>query len=95
MMTERACQPLAISIATTRPGLLSSGSYVAPSPQRRILCKRHETELTYCPVYDFKPLVICTKGLTLAIFMVRTVLFLFLRLTGVNHQTQMAIFIDG
>ncbi|WP_193075174.1 hypothetical protein [Pseudomonas sp. FME51] len=54
--------------ATVRPGLLSQGSYVAPSPQRRIPCKRHEAELTYCPVYDFKPRVICTKGLTLAIF---------------------------
>lgn len=67
-MTEQASQPLAISIAATRPGLLSPGSYVAPSPQRRILCERHETELTYCPVYGFRPRVACTKGLTTAIF---------------------------
>ena len=67
-MLKQACQPLAIAIAATRPGLLSPGSYVAPSPQRRIVCKRHETELTYCPVYGFKPRVICTKGLTSAIF---------------------------
>ncbi|THF65626.1 hypothetical protein E6C76_08625 [Pseudothauera nasutitermitis] len=31
-------------------------------------CKRHETELTYCPIYGFKPHLICTKGLTQAIF---------------------------
>ncbi|WP_448677919.1 hypothetical protein [Delftia acidovorans] len=67
-MTEQACQFLAISIATTRLGLLSTGSYVAPSPQHRIPCKRHKTELTYCPIYGFKPPVFCTKGLTLAIF---------------------------
>lgn len=67
-MIEQACQLLAISIAATRPGLLSPGSYVAPSPQRCILCKQHETELTYCPVYGFKPRALFTKGLTLAIF---------------------------
>ena len=67
-MTEQACQFLAISIATTRLGLLSTGSYVAPSPQHRIPCKRYETELTYCPIYGFKPRVIFAKGLTLAIF---------------------------
>jgi len=61
-------RPLAIITATARPGLLSQGSHVAPSPQRRIPCKRHETELTYCPVYGFKPRVICTKGLTPALF---------------------------
>jgi len=44
-MTEQACQPLAISIAATRLDSLSPGSYVAPSPQCRILCERHETEL--------------------------------------------------
>ena len=59
---------MAISIATTRLGLLSTGSYVAPSPQRCIPCKRHETELTYCPVYGFKSPVFSTKGLTPALF---------------------------
>lgn len=68
MMAEQARRPLAIVTATARPGLLSQGSHVAPSPQRRIRCKRHETELTYCPVYGFKPRVICTKGLTPALF---------------------------
>lgn len=68
MMTKQARQPLAIVTATARPGLLSPGSYVAPSPQHRIPCKRHETELTYCPVYGFKSRVICTKGLTPALF---------------------------
>ncbi|MER0686942.1 hypothetical protein AAA569_27515, partial [Pseudomonas aeruginosa] len=68
MMTKQARRPLAIVTATTRPGLLSQGSHVAPSPQRRIPCKRHETELTYCPVYGFKPRVFCTKGLTPALF---------------------------
>ena len=68
MMTKQARQPLAIVTATARHGLLSQGSHVAPSLQRCILCKRHETELTYCPVYDFKPRVIFTKGLTPAIF---------------------------
>lgn len=67
-MTEQACQPLAISIAATRLDSLSPGSYVAPSPQCRILCERHETELTYCPVYGFKLRVISTKCLTPAIF---------------------------
>ena len=67
-MLKQACQPLAIAIAATRPGLLSPGSYVAPSPQRRIPCKRHETELTYCPVYGFKPHVFSMKGLTPALF---------------------------
>lgn len=71
MMTEEACQPLAISIATTRLGLLSLGSHVAPSPQHRIPCKRHGTELTYCPIYGFRPHVICTNSLTLALFCVR------------------------
>ena len=63
--SARALQNIA---ATVRPDLLSQGSYVAPSPQRRIPCKRHETELTCCPVYDFKPRAIYTKGLTPAIF---------------------------
>ena len=54
--------------ATARPGLLSQGSYVAPSPQRRIPCKQYETELTYCPIYGFKPSVFSTKGLTQALF---------------------------
>ncbi|WP_273628565.1 hypothetical protein [Pseudomonas aeruginosa] len=71
MMTEQARRSLAIVTATARPGLLSQGSHVAPSPQRRIPCKRHETELTYCPVYGFKPRVICTKGLTPALFCLR------------------------
>lgn len=44
---------------------------MAPSPQHRIPCKRHKTELTYCPIYGFKPPVFCTKGLTLAIFYAR------------------------
>ena len=42
---------------TVRCGLLPQDSHVAPSPQRRILCERHETGLTYCPVYGFKPRV--------------------------------------
>lgn len=57
--------------ATARPGLLSQGSYVAPSPQRRIPCKQYETELTYCPIYGFKPSVFSTKGLTQALFCTR------------------------
>ena len=47
-----------IFLVTARRGLLSQGSHVAPSPQRRTTCKRYETELTYCPVYGFKPRVI-------------------------------------
>ena len=64
--SARALQNIA---ATVRPDLLSQGSYVAPSPQRRIPCKRHETELTCCPVYDFKPRAIYTKGLTPALLL--------------------------
>lgn len=52
------------SAATVRSGLPSPGSHVAPSPQRCILYKRHETELTYCPIYGFKPLMFSTEGLT-------------------------------
>ncbi len=54
--------------ATVLPDLLSQGSHVAPSPQRRITCRRHETELTYCPVYGFKPTAFSTRGLTPALF---------------------------
>ena len=68
MMTEQARRPLAIVTATARPDLLSQGSHVAPSPQRRIPCKRHETELIYCPIYGFKPPVLATRGLTPALF---------------------------
>lgn len=68
MMNKQACQPSAIVTATVRSGLLSQGSYVAPSPQRRLPCRRYETELTYCPVYGFKPRVIYTQGLTQALF---------------------------
>ena len=68
MMTEQARRPLAIVTATARPDLLSQGSHVAPSPQRRIPCKRHETELIYCPIYGFKPPVLATRGLTPAFF---------------------------
>lgn len=62
MMAEQARHPLAIVTATARPGLLSQGSYVAPSPQRRLHGKRHETELTYYPVYGFKPAVFPRKA---------------------------------
>lgn len=68
LRSEQARHPSTIVTATARPGLLSQGSYVAPSPQRRIPYKRHGTELTYCPVYGFKLCVICTKGLTPALF---------------------------
>ena len=62
-MGEPDCSPLVIAFRAVRPGLLSTGSYVAPSPQRHIPCKRHETELTYCPVYGFKLPVFSMKGL--------------------------------
>lgn len=86
MMAEQARRPLAIVTATARPGLLSQGSHVAPSPQRRIPCKRHETELTYCPVYGFKPRVICTKGLTPAIFCLSAAIILFRKNRIFHHK---------
>jgi hypothetical protein len=68
-MPAKVVSPLlAIVTATARHSFLSQGSYVAPSPQRSIPCKWHETELTYCSVYDFKPHAICMNGLTSAIF---------------------------
>lgn len=57
-----------IYIATARRCLFAQGSHVAPSPQRSILCRLHDAELTYCPVYGFKPRATCTKDLTPALF---------------------------
>lgn len=57
-----------VFIATVRRRLLSQGSHVTPHPCLCVFCKRHEVELTYCPVYGFKPRMICTKDLTPAIF---------------------------
>lgn len=65
---EQDTQALNSFTAAVRCGLLSQGSHVAPSPQRCILCKRHETELTDCPIYGFKPSVFSTRGLTPALF---------------------------
>lgn len=65
---EQGRQPLDSCTAAVRRGLLSQGSHVAPSSQRCILCKRHETELTYCPIYGFKSSVFFTKDLTPALF---------------------------
>jgi hypothetical protein len=61
---EQGTEALNFFTAAVRRGLLSQGSHMAPSPQRCILCKRHETELTYCLIYGFKPSVFSTKGLT-------------------------------
>ena len=51
--------------------LLSRRSYVAPSRRSRGSAKRPRKELTYCPIYGFKPCVICAKDLTPALFVAR------------------------
>ncbi|MDR2260365.1 MAG: hypothetical protein LBE06_05400, partial [Azoarcus sp.] len=38
------------------------------SRRGRDSAKRPRKELTYCPIYGFKPCVICAKGLTPALF---------------------------
>lgn len=53
---------------TVRCGFLSRRSYVAPSRRSRGSAKRPRKELTYCPIYGFKPCVICAKDLTPALF---------------------------
>jgi len=53
---------------TVRCGFLPRRSYVAPSRRSRGSAKRARKELTYCPIYGFKPCVICAKDLTPALF---------------------------
>ena len=68
MMVRQARRSSAIPHASARSGFLSRRSYVAPSPRGRTSAKRPKNELTYCPIYGFKPCVICTKDLTPALF---------------------------
>ncbi|WP_288075723.1 hypothetical protein [Pseudomonas sp.] len=44
-----------LDTVSARLGLLSKGSCVASNPQPRIPRKRHESELTHCTEYGFKP----------------------------------------
>ena len=68
MMTRQARRSSAIQHDTVRCGFLSRRSYVAPSRRSRGSAKRPRKELTYCPIYGFKPCVICAKDLTPALF---------------------------
>lgn len=70
MMTRQARRSSAIQHDTVRCGFLSRRSYVAPSRRSRGSAKRPRKELTYCPIYGFKPCVICAKDLTPALFCV-------------------------
>ena len=71
MMTRQARRSSAIQHDTVRCGFLSRRSYVAPSRRSRGSAKRPRKELTYCPIYGFKPCVICAKDLTPALFCLR------------------------
>lgn len=68
MMMRQARRSSAIQHDTVRCGFLSRCSYVAPSRRGRNSAKRPQKELTYCPIYGFKPCVIGTKDLTPALF---------------------------
>lgn len=68
MMETQARRVSAIQHDQVRSGFLSRCSYVAPSPQRRSPATWPRKELTYCPIYGFKPSVICTKDLTRELF---------------------------
>lgn len=68
MMKRQARHSSAIQHDTVRCGFLSRRSYVAPSHRSRGPIKRPRKELTYCPIYGFKPCVICAKDLTPALF---------------------------
>ncbi|VUM15418.1 hypothetical protein PGKDCPLP_03256 [Stenotrophomonas maltophilia] len=71
MMETQARRVSAIQHDQVRSGFLSRCSYVAPSPQRRSPATWPRKELTYCPIYGFKPSVICTKDLTRELFCFR------------------------
>lgn len=71
MMETQARRVSAIQHDQVRSGFLSRCSYVAPSPQRRSPATWPRKELTYCPIYGFKPSVICTKDLTRELFCAR------------------------
>ncbi len=68
MMLRQARRSSAIQHDTVRCGFLSRRSYVAPSPRGQTSAKWPGKELTYCPIYGFKPCVIGTKDLTPALF---------------------------
>lgn len=68
MMTRQARRSSAIQHDTVRCGFLPRRSYVAPSRRSRGSAKRPRIELTYCPIYGFKPYVLCTQDLTPALF---------------------------
>ena len=73
MMTRQARRSSAIQHDTVRCGFLPRRSYVAPSRRSRGSAKRPRIELTYCPIYGFKPYVLCTQDLTPALFCARAI----------------------
>ena len=68
MMTRQARRSSAIQHDAVRCGFLPRRSYVAPSRRSRGSAKRPRKELTCCPIYGFKPYVLCTQDLTPALF---------------------------
>lgn len=68
MMTRQARRSSAIQHDTVRCGFLLRRSYVAPSRRSRGSAKRPRKELTCCPIYGFKPYVLCTQDLKPELF---------------------------